>query len=1111
MGRMSEPQAPRKDARAREGWENPFAQALRSLVGEQGQPGASADALGELSRHSLRLGPLVKRRLLDGLQGVPAGLHLGWAQLPASRGVGFSLGLFTDRSHFLQIALADGKGRVFVGTDPTMDTHPLEPRMMLVKEGGESNASRPGTASEAASRGGVVARDMGGRMVWLASWRKEGKRYTLEQLRAPLPASMRLDLSYRDAIAIAFFAAYMLPQINGLLLGFGAGNIFRRLGREAPIGAIRRSVRDAMEARAHGMRASGLEDHFARLMGEAGALDDIPGLEAVHGAEPLRLFTSSYSGCYFFAWHAQIATGPALTCMKVEGNLNRFSAVSAWLERNARAGFTPTEDTVTAAQAAQIDMALLDNPALLALDSDTTPEVPFDPVRDDGTAAVWSLVEKARDTAWSISQGAGKDGDGNASGEWVYRQAMALLLRRLRLPYRFDAEFRANLAQGVVGLAVTAAGASLMPDSRYDAETHDWVTLDQDERARMGCDYNLRVGLMMAALAFGADTRVKRVSLRIDSIGLEEALAEQDSAISELVGQALSAFERMHSGDVATAGSKADPKDGDRHGDPSHGLRVQTGLGTDLTDKGESIDAAGGDEDFERRFEDMMRGLDIDESVFALDRPSDADATGDAEAGDSGNANVDGSIFSTATPQSPEADGEGDGDDPMQALRRNPTLRTLVTVTFERDELLSALKAQGLRDPEAVYRRFDATMRLDEHGGLAGTDPSFDLRDASFSPTGSQEEPELSDRRLDEAAAHVLGAQQAEDLSIQRADLLQRAVTDFHRLAADPTMASVAKAQEAMRIVTSIGDPELMELAPQATSALIDGGDTPDFAFALSDDLDRERVKARDLLFSGQAEQAFESAEATLERFDAMFASCVPAGVPRYFNSYAERVVYNRLFATPGENTVLIPDNLFYAHMELADVLCQLKGAKAGLPHLNAMVSYAPAYPLAHMKLAVQLARLEDWDSARAACLNALRVALDRDDAAFAYYRFAYAEWMQDRFDTAAAAYIMAEQIAPGQIPSLGHELEELVSRADSQCVPVPESVEAAAATLEGHGLPVWPRTEVADIVHQAARVAVDEGMFVPARTLSVAAARMDDGGDGIDVVQAQFLRSLNA
>ena len=164
------------------------------------------------------------------------------------------------------------------------------------------------------------------------------------------------------------------------------------------------------------------------------------------------------------------------------------------------------------------------------------------------------------------------------------------------------------------------------------------------------------------------------------------------------------------------------------------------------------------------------------------------------------------------------------------------------------------------------------------------------------------------------------------------------------------------------------------------------------------------------------------------------------------------------------------------------------------------------------MQLAVQLARTKDWDSARAACLNALRVALDRDDAAFAYYRFAYAEWMQDRFDTAAAAYIMSDHIAHGRIGAMEDELAELVARADSQCVPVPRDVETAAVVLRLHDLPVWPHTEAAGIVRDSARVCVDQGLFVPARTLSLAAARMnDDEGDGVDVIQAQFLRSLGA
>ena len=64
---------------------------------------------------------------------------------------------------------------------------------------------------------------------------------------------------------------------------------------------------------------------------------------------------------------------------------------------------------------------------------------------------------------------------------------------------------------------------------------------------------------------------------------------------------------------------------------------------------------------------------------------------------------------------------------------------------------------------------------------------------------------------------------------------------------------------------------------------------------------------------------------------------------------------------------------------------------------------------------------------------------------------------------------------------------------------------------LKHHGLPVWPDTEAAGIVRQAVRITVDEGLFIPAGTLAVAAARMNDTeSNGIDVVQAQFIRSLS-
>ena len=1080
---------------------NPFGKALDT----------PDDIIDELTRNAIKLNPLIKRHIIKGFEGVPNTLQLGWAQLPQTQGKAFSIGLFTDTNHFAQIALADSKARVFAGTDPEMDVQELDPRFIFVKEetltlpdGPRFGHAANGTPKTVrASQGGVVGRMPGGRMMWLASWLKVGNRYTLEQMRANLPEAMRFDLEYRDAIAIAFFAAYMLPQMNGLLVGFGTGNIFRRLNREAPMGAIRRSIRDTMSARSHGMRASGLEDYFADLMREAGALDKDQGLEAVHGAEPLHLYTSSYSGCYFFAWDSTLPFSASLRALNIEGNLNRFAAVSSWLERNARIGRLPTEDTVTRAEAAQIDMALLENPALIALKPDDEFGAILDSRQDDGVQAVMRLVGIASETRRSIAEntkgGTGGVALGSEGGsEWVYHQTMSRLLRSMRLPYRFDVDFRCSLKDGNMAIGFTSAGVSMMPSTRYDAIRHAWVDMTDAERARMSADYNLRVGLMMAALSFGADPGIQRVSMHIDSIGLEEAVAEQDSAISELMSEALAAFERIRTGDMGVSGSKADPKDGDFHGDPSRPVTSKT---ADLgSDGGDDDDA---DDLLNSQFEALMKDIDFDEMAFAV--PDEAANESAGEEGDSEHFTHDGLDAGLIGYN----DFDGDGDDPLSQLRKNPTVRNLVTVTFTRSEFMERLGECGLSDPTGTYRMFDAEMDVDGLGALKPVDAALNLRDSRFSPAGSQEEPELSDVTFDYDTAQLFGCRDMLGLSIQRVDLLQRAVGEFHRIAQDSHLESVAKAKRAMDVINAIADPELTALAPQVTSALIDGKDTPDFSFRVADELDSERIKARDLLFSGQIDQSVELAEAALERMDQLFAS--NPGVPRYFNSYAERVIYNRMFATEGERTVLIPDNLFYTHMELADVLAQVKGAKAALPHLNAMVRYAPAYPLSHLKLAVQLARSEDWDPARAACLNALHVALDREDASFAYYRLAYAEWMCDHFDIAAAAYIMSEEIAPGRIAMLEGELQELIGRAQSQCIPVPTNVPEAMHVLAQAGLPVWPNTQVASLVRKTARVCVDEGMFVPARTLSVAASRMDDEErDGADVVQMQFLRSLN-
>ncbi len=123
------------------------------------------------------------------------------------------------------------------------------------------------------------------------------------------------------------------------------------------------------------------------------------------------------------------------------------------------------------------------------------------------------------------------------------------------------------------------------------------------------------------------------------------------------------------------------------------------------------------------------------------------------------------------------------------------------------------------------------------------------------------------------------------------------------------------------------------------------------------------------MLFSGRPDQACESAENLLKRAwmrwyaQGRWSAAI-------FQLYARNAWYTIACSPPDEHTVLIPRlNLFYMHMKWLTCTRSLREPKEALPHLNAMVAYAPSYPLAHLKLAVQLAQDRDWDSARAACL----------------------------------------------------------------------------------------------------------------------------------------------
>lgn len=1096
--------------------------------------------------------PLMKSRVITGIPCVfPHSSIYGWVQQPSAKNKGFNIGMFLDRTHFLPIAFADAHGRIFLSTSMEADTVHTEPMMVFEKEH-DQNVPVSWLNGDPKADDDLIAQAVVGGIytstfddstpIRVGTWMKWHDRYTICDVRPGILPSNRNRLEYRDALTVAFIELFQLyPSRHPM--PYGADNIVAHLAQEAPLAAIRGAADDIRETRADNGNVSGLDEYFVDMMNGVGALQPLSGLEARHGREPLETMQSSSSGRVYFLWHDDLTPAQCLSALRIESTVNRFLAIDEALKLNEQFGYLPTESTVTKKQAARLDFALLNNPALSIL-SDPLREAE----RPGGIHAdpAITLVDHARQIALRAylahpfphaDEQAGKAQSGKAQGsraqgsraqsgtaqsgvdpqrmsdsaleqafaqaqgsEWVYRRVFVSLLHGIRTPFRHDLDFRANLARGRVAIEMTTAGDALMPTKRYDSGSDSWVEMTQAEQVAMSVDYNLRMGIIVAAVAFGIDPMVRSVSVRLDSLGLEEAVREQSEAMTTLIAQLLGPLGDGPLGDAANGehgatGSKSDPKDADSHpslsldADASSNAAASAGR-TPSTTPGTpgmagTTGAAG-----------TMGAAGATDATDAAGQPDSG--TADAHASDSQVSDsqpspspVEMGYTLSVRSQDPAEGTDANADGGAEQIDSFSLLKPLVTVTFTRSKFLDLLASRGLDNPLAAYRSFNARLAFDDDGRLAPIEPTFDIHSTKFAPTGAQEVPEMSDVPLDSNAARILGCTDVTGLAIQRADLLQRAMTDFHRIASDASATSADKARRVMRIVDAMGDPELSQMAPQVTSAIIDGRDLPALTFRLTRDLEAADQEARSHLEVGDAEGAIAVAEEAVARMDAIYAQA--DGVPRYFNSYAERVVYNRMFAMQGEKVVLIPDKLFGLHMALANFIAQVKSPKDALPHMNMLVKYAPAYSTAHMLLATQMAVAQDWDSVYAASLNALRVSLAREDASYAYYRLAYAEWMHDKFAVAAACYMLSLQINPGQVPPAQQELQQLVANAVSQHISVPSTMHEAVEVLQREGIPVWPHMELTGIVQDAERVCVDLGLFIPAANLATASSRMND------------------
>lgn len=1118
------------------------------------------------ARNEYALGIFVARKVV---KTVTIGTHdfqVGWVRDPALMDTSrVAVGVFTAKNHFVPVALADAHARLYETNFLDADITQLDARVMLAEEGkGGVHQYRfmrtdptPSTAGTiTVDHGAVVARGEDGRLRWLSSWLRATKKgkdsYTFEQVRsAAVSGQDTADLDYNAAMCIAYCVIYAQPTLATEAVhvtGFGTSNIYRRIRQQAPLSAIRTSVRDIEQARAAGLKISGLEDYFLHTMRESGALDRISQLEATHGQENLELMTNPKSHLYYLHSRNGVDFESALKTLRIESNLNRFSAVSSVIENNYHYDFTPTEDEISLAYAAQLSTDLLENPAFDALSTlsthgvddalaqpalryantgpDATQETSFSSswlgqfyaqARRDGensqtggmrlslnnieqVNAVYPMVQAARETAYHIAASHERYAQnpqleqqhGMHTSQWVYRRALSKLIAHLRLPLRSDIDFRADVqSSGATVIDFTSTASTVMPTRRFDAHTLQWVDVNEVERQQMSSRYNLRVGIILAALAFGASDNISRVAVRIDNLAGAQDIEDRDPTMYALLMRALDSMgmDNPHHAHSHAHGSKSEQsgsaESNSNYNDAFMDIMQSANFSADQLQAFEAADNQPSDDEIRALFEEVTRSENDNEDETSEPRVSVMSAP---------------------------------GTDPLELIRRTALTNTVAAVVFERDRFMRLLREQGLSQPYKFYAAFELSrIHVDDHGILQPVETALDLRDALFTPQGAQDEPEVSRAVIEPEVQEILAASVAHDLSIQRSDVLERAQEDIAAFATAQQWSVPQRAQKISEYIDDINDPELNEHKESYVCSVIDGLPIDRTRFTLSQDLDAVRTSSRETFMSGNPPEALNMMETRLSELDNAFKSS--NRVPVYFNSYAERVVYNHLFASPDKKLVLIPDNLFQAHMEMVEVYSHIGRPEVALRHLNTAVSYAPAYPLPHLRLAIALSENNDWKSSFAAASNALHVALDKDDAAYAYYRMAYSAWMQDDFEIAAACYVMSIRISESTVPHARAELEELIDRARSQDISLPLTFDECTDALAYFDIDIWPFTEAAMLMAPSAIAAVDSNLFVAGRTLSAAAARIasatlsldDDNPELEDVIDIQFLRSLNA
>ena len=213
------------------------------------------------------------------------------------------------------------------------------------------------------------------------------------------------------------------------------------------------------------------------------------------------------------------------------------------------------------------------------------------------------------------------------------------------------------------------------------------------------------------------------------------------------------------------------------------------------------------------------------------------------------------------------------------------------------------------------------------------------------------------------------------------------------------------------------------------------------------------------------AEAASLLAEVIAEAEASLRYSDNAEAVHRMFDSYVSRVVYNRQRPDAGKHVELLPATLVFCYLESVKLLEEsFAHADEALRCGVRCMEMAPTFSAAFRQTARAYMLVGDLESAASALVACLRIALQPEEIAIAYYQLAYVEWKAGRLDTGVACYLKSIMTSPVYGAQSTVELQELLHEPGARMVPRDEVDEV----LDAAGIPVAPREELLDQLDEA-------------------------------------------